>query len=202
MKESVKTYEINDDDLLFVVDMQRDFIDGALGSEEAKAIVPNVKTLVDRFVMKKCKIVLTQDSHNIYNDLSIEGRRIPKHCIVRSSGWGIDDSIISSMQGYEAAVVQKSSFMVEDPASLDGNQVTGNIKRIFICGLCTDICVVSNALALRSVFPDREIICVEDCCAGTSKAAHDAALIVMRSCLIDVTVLENVKCIMKGKVLK
>lgn len=202
MKEPSKTYEIEDGDLLFVVDMQRDFIDGVLGSKEAKAIVPNVKALVDRFVMKKREIVLTQDTHAIYNKSFVEGRRIPGHCIVRSSGWGIDDTLVASLLNYEAKVVNKNSFMVKDPQALNGNQIKGDIQRIFICGLCTDICVVSNALALRSIFDDREVICVEDCCAGTSKAAHEAALTVMRSCLIDITKLEDVKCIIKGKVLK
>lgn len=179
------------DDMLLVVDMQHDFISGVLGSPEAQAIVPRVANLVELFDKTPARILFTKDSHvRTTYESSIEGQRIPMHCLASSEGAGIDDRIIAALTG-NPAIVYKSSFgRLWDERDFAGRP---DPIRLFVCGLCTDICVVSNALILRALLPCTSIFCVEDCCAGTSKEAHDAALTVMKSCLINMTTLEELE---------
>lgn len=194
-----REYTIRDTDILFVIDMQKDFIDGALGSKDAMDIVPNVKTLIDRFRVCNRKVVLTMDTHSGW-EITIEASRISAHCIQPSSGWGIYDSIAKSAgTGRNVMYIKKEGFMADMKKFVDEEKIMRDVERIFICGLCTDICVVSNALALRKMCPSNEIVCVTDCCAGTSVEAHQAALTVMRSCLVDTTTLDKVHCIAEVK---
>lgn len=172
------------------IDLQDDFITGALGSEEAQKIIP--------YIMQKLKdnkyeyYYMTQDTHNKnYLIETLEGKMLPiPHCIEGTDGWYFNDDILELMPiGYR--IIEKNTF--------GGLGLGDNLKYTFsnkwinekdavieICGLCTDVCVVSNALLLRAYFPDARIICDAKACAGTSPEAHKAALQVMKSCQIEV----------------
>lgn len=182
--------------VLVVVDMQADFVVGSLGSDAAKAIVPKVVELMDAF--EPCRIVLTRDTHHEDYLKTLEGRMLPvEHCVEGTPGHDVVEDVmlaflrnscedvaqIGDAMQVCARVVDKSSFgSLRLPTVMD-------VYRdgvIHVCGLCTDICVVSNALILRAAFPNTPIVCHADCCAGTSREAHEAALTVMRSCQIDV----------------
>lgn len=180
---------------LFVVDMQYDFIDGSLGSDRAKNIVlPNVaKKLEECINDENYQIFFTMDTHHEDYLNTLEGKKLPvKHCIHCSDGWLIHKDL------KEIVVSQKDDHNLMKPYYLMKNTFgMCNINKVFvdfdeykdeieICGLCTDICVISNALILRAYFPDTKITCIEKCCGGTSDEAHKAALEVMRSCQIDV----------------
>jgi len=170
--------------VLIVVDMQRDFICGALGSPQAQAVVSPIARLTGQYRENGWRIIYTADTHSAaeFEDrLSEEGARIPRHCVKGEDGWRIVDELSPDP---DEPVVEKESF-----GSLDLAGVIGHIGReviIELCGVCTDICVASNALGLRASFPANRIAVLSDCCAGSSEQAHQAALTVMRSCLIDI----------------
>ena len=176
--------------LLIVIDMQNDFISGSLGRKAAEVIVPAVANKVNKYFENKDSVIYTQDTHdkNYFNTL--EGKKLPiEHCIYETEGWNIDSRVMP--QTNEAVnVIKKKTFGYYDweeyfMFSFAHNE-DDNIEEIEICGLCTDICVVSNALILRALFPNVVIKCDSSCCAGTSDEAHEAALRVMRSCQIEV----------------
>ena len=184
--------KISDTDILVCVDMQRDFIDGALGSKAAQGIVPHVCCLLRAFKKADSKILLTQDVHPVRDTYpTIESLRVPTHCIKNTEGAGINSEIFLTIADYEdCRVYSKAGFMFKDwQYEVDPSKET----RIFICGLVTDICVVSNALALRSINPCTPMYCVADCCAGLTPDKHKAALDVMQSCLIDIVTLDDIE---------
>jgi len=180
-----------DKKVLFVIDMQNDFIDGSLGSDEACKIVPNVVNLIKNW--KDNFIFYTLDTH--YNNYmqTLEGRKLPvEHCIKLTDGWNLNKDIKKAIDEYPNQFVkrfEKNTFGSLEMIRHAGLYIWENVNsndEIYICGLCTDICVLSNALLLRAQFPNLKIVCYSDCCAGTSKEAHEAALMVMRSNQIDV----------------
>lgn len=182
-------------DFLIVIDMQNDFIDGSLGSEDAQAIVPKVENLIKLFHEKTARanspdrIVYTLDTHRQNYLDTLEGKKLPvRHCIQNTAGQCLPDNLVALMDEYRATPLIKTTFGTLDFPCLDDSLDRGDGKdiTIYICGLCTDICVVSNALILRAKFPNHRIVCVQDCCAGTSREAHEAALRVMESCQINV----------------
>ena len=164
---------------LVVIDMQNDFIDGALGTPEAQAILPNVVKKVQEYQKNKDQVIFTQDTHleNYLNTL--EGKKLPiPHCIAGTPGHDIPECLNTN----RCVEVMKStfgSFYVQEV-------VYEYTESIEIVGLCTDICVISNALILKTAFPNIEIKVDSSCCAGTTPEAHEAALTVMRSCQIEV----------------
>ena len=165
---------------LIVVDMQNDFVTGSLGTKEAQDIVPNVIDKVDEYWSNNDEIIFTMDTHSNDYLMTLEGINLPvKHCIKYTGGWGI----IDQLNIYIYDVVYKSTFgyLWEDEISYD-DQITS----IELCGLCTDVCVISNALILRTMFPNTKIIVDSSCCAGTTPEKHKYALEVMKSCGIDV----------------
>jgi nicotinamidase-related amidase len=166
---------------LIVIDMQNDFIYGPLGTEEARAIVPNVKKKIEEYRDRGDNVWFTMDSHfNDYFDTH-EGRYLPvEHCRFGTAGWAIINDIPS--YGHERTC--KSTFGV----SWWGFGCLQNIvdTQIELVGVCTDICVVSNALMLRSTHPELDITVDASCCAGTTPEMHKAALAVMKSCHIDI----------------
>ena len=174
--------------ILLVVDVQKDFIDGALGSEAAQKVLPAIKDYVEKFrkYRENCdKIIFTQDTHCVYDSSKrIEMQRVPKHCIADTIGSAIMIPIAAN-----DTVYQKDSFMMDFDdiekfrSYLDACRGESEIE---IIGYCTDICVISNALLLRKMFPYTPITIIENLCAGTSEEAHKAALTVAKSCLIDV----------------
>lgn len=160
--------------LLVVVDMQRDFVDGALGSEAARKIVPAVQALV----AEADEVVYTQDTHEENYLDTHEGKFLPvPHCIRGTEGHEILPEVFRA----GARVFEKSTF---GSASLAGYAV--RYDEITLCGVCTDICVVSNALLIRAFAPEAGVRVAASACAGTSPEAHQAALLTMKSCQIEI----------------
>lgn len=181
--------------ILFVIDMQNDFIDGSLGNEDAKNIVPNVVKIIDEFHKNHSNDMLfyTLDGHcDNYLD-TLEGKKLPiKHCIIGSYGNMLNKEVREAINKYPHYLVKcfyKKTFgslnMVKEATNYLWDNIDSN-DEIFVCGLCTDICVISNILLLRAQFPNIKITCYKDGCAGTSKEAHESALNIMRSCQIDI----------------
>ena len=164
---------------LIVVDMQVDFISGSLGSELAVAIVPNVLEKVKEF---DGKVIFTRDTH--FDDYmnTQEGKKLPvPHCIKDSEGWQICDEL----KPYVDIVVDKLTFgSIELPKLLEG--FGEPIERIELCGLCTDICVISNAMVLKAAFPEVPIRVDSACSAGVTVESHNTALNAMRAVQIEV----------------
>lgn len=186
---------------LFVIDMQNDFIDGSLGSDDAKRIVPNVVKLIKNWGNDKDHAIwYTYDTHYEHNTLvtpkyetTLEGKMLPVvHCIKNAPGWQINEYVIDEIAKRKS--ICDRAFIKETFGSIDmmheaAKYLWENAKsddEIHVCGLCTDICVISNALLLRAKFPNLHIYVHENCCAGTSKEAHEAALTIMKSCQIEV----------------
>lgn len=171
---------------LVVIDMQNDFIDGALGTPEAVAIVENVKNKIRSY--PKENVYATRDTHYEFYLDTQEGRNLPvPHCIKDTEGWQIRPDIAELI--YDEHIVDKPTFGSTKLAKLmtifDQNEKEG--IEIELVGLCTDICVVSNALCLKASLPEVPIYCDASCCAGVTPAKHEAALETMRSCQIYVT---------------
>lgn len=164
--------------LLIVVDMQNDFIDGALGTPEAIKIVDNVKAKIQQYASEDdTLIVFTRDSHDSNYLETHEGKLLPiEHCIVGTHGWKIAAGLEVPNCGY----VNKTTFGWLHWSSFS------SADKIEIIGLCTDICVVSNALILRAKYPESDITVDASCCAGSAPEKHKAALEVMKSCHINV----------------
>ena len=180
-----------------VVDMQNDFISGVLGSKAARRIVPKVAEEIAKG--GSCLYVCTMDTHGSSERLmrdspdSLEHLRLPDHCVEGTPGAEIEPRIASAIRRCGAAAVYSHKNTFADMQYLARDILKflpaspGKDDLIEIYGLCTDICVISNALLLRSCFPDVPIVVRSGLCAGTSAKAHRAALTVMKSCLIDVT---------------
>ena len=169
---------------LVVVDMQKDFVDGALGSVDAVAIVPGVVEKIKSF---DGEIFITLDTHFDNYPETAEGKKLPVlHCIKGTDGWQLDKNVASALADREYTAVEKPTFgSLELPRLIEAAS-DGDDFSIEIIGLCTDICVVSNALVLKANFPEMPIAVDSACCAGVTAQAHDAALATMRSCQIDV----------------
>lgn len=161
---------------LIVIDMQNDFIDGALGTKEAQAIVSNVKKKIKEYKDRGDEIIFTRDTHqNDYLNTN-EGLHLPiEHCIEGTYGWQIADGLEIDNCKY----IDKPSF---GWTHWDKH----SFEDIELVGLCTDICVVSNALILKATFPNAKISVDASCCAGVTPETHKAALITMQMCQINV----------------
>ena len=169
-------------DVLIVVDMQNDFIDGALGSGEAVAIVEPVREKLAAF---DGAVYFTRDTHEAdYLDTQ-EGRKLPvPHCIRGTHGWEICDALAPYAE--KACVIDKPTFGSVTLASLLADELGEAMGSITLVGLCTDICVISNAMLLKAAFPEREIAVDAACCAGVTPESHQNALNAMRMCQITV----------------
>ena len=166
--------------LLIVVDMQNDFITGSLGTSEAQAIVPKVKAKIEEYKANGDDIIFTRDTHSANYLESQEGKLLPvKHCINGTWGWIIADEVNYP----EYKHINKPTFGCK---FLEHYIDEDDIRQIELVGLCTDICVVSNALILKAMFPEILIIVDANCCAGTTPRKHAAALETMKSCQIAV----------------
>ena len=166
--------------LLIVVDMQNDFITGSLGTPEAQAIVPNVKAKIEEYKANGDEIIFTRDTHSADYLESQEGKRLPvKHCIKGTWGWIVADEVNYP----EYYCINKHSFGYDHWDSWISEK---EIYQIELVGLCTDICVVSNALILKAMHPEVFMVVDASCCAGTTPQRHVAALETMKSCQIAV----------------
>lgn len=170
--------------ILVVVDMQKDFIDGALGTKEAVSIVDRV---ADKIKAHNGLIFATLDTHfENYLETS-EGRMLPvKHCIRGTDGWQLDEKIAAELSRKDYTPVEKVTFGSVDLPKLIKDTCGDEDFSIELVGLCTDICVVSNALVLKANFPESTIKVDAGCCAGVTPSAHEAALATMKSCQIEI----------------
>lgn len=169
---------------LVVVDMQKDFVDGALGTKEACAIVPAAVKKIRDF---DGKIFATFDTHYENYMETAEGRKLPvPHCIKDTEGWQLDRNIAAALAKKKFTPVEKLTFGSVDLPGFIRKDADGEEFTIELIGLCTDICVISNALLLKANFPEAAIAVDEKCCAGVTPVKHDAAIETMRSCQIDI----------------
>lgn len=164
---------------LIVVDMQVDFITGSLGSNMACAIVSNVVERVKNF---DGKVIFTRDTHQNNYLKTQEGKKLPvEHCIKDTPGWNICDEL----KPYANEIVDKVTFgSVELPDII--KQYGEEIEEIELCGLCTDICVISNAMILKAAFPEVTLKVNSKCCAGVSEESHNTALEAMKAVQIEI----------------
>lgn len=169
---------------LIVVDMQKDFVDGALGTKEAVAIVDNVAEKIKNF---DGEIFVTYDTHfEDYMETS-EGRNLPvPHCIKDTEGWQLNEKVSEALKDKEYTAIEKITFGSVDLPDFVEERTEGENFSAELIGLCTDICVVSNALLLKANFPEAEISVDSSCCAGVTPETHEAALTTMKMCQIKV----------------
>ncbi len=169
-------------DILVVVDMQNDFIDGALGSPEAPEIVEGINALVRDF---SGRVIFTRDTHGEDYMNTQEGRKLPvAHCIRDTHGWQITDGITIPVG---ADIIDKPTFgSVELAKLLTDLDKRDPILSVTLVGLCTDICVISNAMLVKAALPEIAVRVVGDLCRGVTPASHDTALAAMRSCQIEI----------------
>lgn len=165
---------------LVVVDVQKDFVDGALGTPEAQAIIPRVKEKIAEYRVNGGKVIFTRDTHQKSYLETNEGKHLPvEHCIEGTDGWQVYEGLTES----DSVILNKPTFgylgwrkYIKDDEEL----------QIELIGLCTDICVVSNALILKATFPEATIVVDSTACAGVTPASHEAALNAMKMCQIEV----------------
>ena len=174
--------------VLVIVDMQNDFIDGALGTKEAQAILPKV---IEKAKESYGEIVLTMDTHDKDYLKTQEGTLLPiEHCIKKTSGGCVPDVLFHALLDNEA---WSSTFEKKTFGSVDlgeylriKSKTACHIDEIVLVGLCTDICVISNALLLKAFLPEAKITVDAACCAGVTPESHANALAAMKMCQINV----------------
>ena len=178
--------------VLIVVDMQNDFVSGSLGTSEAQAIVRNVAWKIEKLKSEGYEVIFTRDTHlENYLETS-EGKKLPvEHCIRYTWGW----EIVNELNTENCIIIDKPTFgyngwefmlseVLVDKNS--GKAASEDPEKIELIGLCTDICVVSNALILKALYPDADITVDASCCAGVTPESHNAALTTMKMCQINV----------------
>ena len=168
-------------DILIVVDMQNDFIDGALGTKEAVSIVPNVLSLVKSHTGR---VIFTKDTHSPDYLSTSEGKNLPvEHCIKGTNGW----EICPALREYAKEIIEKPTFgSLLLAEQLKEENEKDPIGKITLVGLCTDICVISNTLLLKATFPEAQISVVSSACAGVTPESHENALNAMKMCQITI----------------
>ncbi len=193
--------------VFIVVDMQNDFVDGALGTPEAQAIVNKVADQIRARANKDTILLVTKDTHNTNYMETLEGKNLPvAHCIKNTYGWelapAIQEAIYDTRDKYfgfdsyfpyvadhivckptfGSMDLQNLLFVIDD---MTGTQ-SGEIAEITLCGLCTGICVLSNAILCKATMPEVPIKVIEDCCACVTPASHQTALDAMKLCQIEI----------------
>ncbi|MBR2991657.1 MAG: cysteine hydrolase [Solobacterium sp.] len=170
------------ENVLIVIDMQNDFVDAALGTPEAVQSVPEVvKAIKDPYYDR---VIAAMDTHEESYLMTLEGKYLPVvHCVEDTEGWRINPDVKKALEERRARIIRKptfGSFTLQEALS------EANPAEVTFCGLCTDICVVSNALMARAAMPNTEMRVLAKACAGTTPENHEAALKVMKSCQINV----------------
>lgn len=161
---------------LIVVDMQKDFIDGALGTKEAVAIVENVKKKIAEYQAAGAEIIFTRDTHQADYLNTNEGKHLPvEHCIEGTDGWKI-------AEGLEVP----GAIYIDKPTFGYLNWADYKLEEVEMVGLCTDICVVSNALIIKANYPEIRVTVDASCCAGVTPESHNAALTTMKMCQVEI----------------
>lgn len=161
--------------------MQNDFIDAALGTAEAVAILPKVKEKIDLYRKNGDTVVFTRDTHGENYMDTLEGKNLPvPHCISGSDGWQINSTLDVS----DSVIIDKPTFgsfiLAEYVSSLP------DLEKIEIIGLCTDICVISNAMLIKAKLPEIPLLVDSSCCAGVTPESHQNALNAMKMCQIEI----------------
>ena len=187
------------------VDVQKDFIDGALKNEQAIEVTPKIVEFAKNCAADPdCRLYATRDTHDKTDTLpesadgtipekdvgyltTLEGKRLPvEHCIELTDGWMIDNRLMEVLDG-KCTFVNKPTFGSFDLAEIIKEDFeTDKLDEIVLCGFCTDICCISCGLLLRAKFPNTKITVMKDLCAGVTPVTHDAALKIMQMCQIDV----------------
>jgi nicotinamidase-related amidase len=172
--------------ILLVIDMQKDFITGALGTKEAEEIVSKVRDKISEYKNMGNPVIFTRDTHaENYLDTE-EGRNLPVvHCIEGTPGW----ELASELEAADSLVVNKPSFgslklaeLIKEKYVRDGAEQ----PELELVGICTDICVISNAMILKASFPEAKISVDASCCAGVTPQSHANALEAMKMCHIKI----------------
>ena len=165
---------------LIVIDMQNDFVTGVLGSKEAVAVLPNVKKKIDAYMAAGDEVIFTRDTHEENYLETNEGRHLPvPHCVKGTEGW----QVVKEIDCPDCKHIDKPTFgYIHWSEQFKDSRISG----IEIIGVCTDICVISNALILKAVFPEIDIIVDASCCAGVTPETHRAALTAMKACQVNV----------------
>ncbi len=170
---------------LIVVDVQNDFVDGSLGTAEAQAMIPQ---LMDKLESFEGIVFMTRDTHPVNYLETQEGKNLPvEHCIKGTEGW----ELIPVLEEYR----KENNIIVYDKPTFGSTALADDMKKLYdegkvesveLVGLCTDICVISNALLLKAAMPELPVYVDASCCAGVTPEKHSAALEVMRSCQVNV----------------
>lgn len=169
--------------LLVVVDMQKDFIDGSLGTKEAEGIVERVIAEIGTYQVED--IFATRDTHTADYLETQEGKKLPVvHCVKGTVGWEIDKRVKEALKG--AKVIDKPTFGSKELAEEIAKLALKEEIEVTLVGLCTDICVVSNALLIKAYLPEVPVKVIASCCAGVTKESHMAALTTMKMCQVEV----------------
>lgn len=162
---------------LIVIDMQNDFVGGVLGTPEARAIVPNVKKKIQEHYKRGDKIIFTRDTHHKDYLNTPEGQKLPVvHCLENSYGW----QIVGGLEVPGCYYIDKPTF---GWANWQNVPLCDDVEAI---GVCSDICVVSNAILIKTMYPNVNMVVDASCCAGSTPERHKAALEIMKSCQINV----------------
>lgn len=166
-------------DVLLVIDLQNDFVDGALGNKGNDKIVKPIESLVENF---DGEVIFTRDTHDENYLESLEGSHLPvKHCIKNSKGWQI------KIDTKNHKIIDKPSFgsyeLVEYLKKLNEK---GKIENIYMVGICTDICVLSNAILIKNALLNTEVTVIEDLCKATNEKNHKIAIEAMKSCQVNI----------------
>ncbi len=174
---------------LVVVDMQNDFIDGALGTSEALDIVDKVRKKINEYRDSDDMVVFTRDTHGEDYLETQEGKRLPiPHCIKNTEGW----EIIPALDTGDSVVIDKPSFGSEELVGiLKDTDKKAALESIELIGVCTDICVISNAILIKSGLPEIRVMVDPSCCAGVTPQSHETALKAMEMCQIDINTNER-----------
>ena len=166
-----------------IIDMQNDFIDGALGTKEAQAVVPRIEAKIvasKKDTSVSTDLIFTQDTHGENYLDTQEGQKLPvPHCIKDTKGWNICRQLLPYT--LFATILEKPTF-----GSTDLIAETAEYDRIVLMGVCTNICVISNAMLLKAFYPEKEIFVDASCCAGVTPESHARALEAMKMCQIDI----------------
>ena len=169
--------------LLLVIDMQNDFIDGALGTAEAVAMLPRALEEIKKY--PAADIIATRDTHAPNYMDTQEGKNLPvPHCIRGTQGWEMNGEVQAAVG--DAEIIDKPTFGSKILAERLADIAEKEELEITLIGLCTDICVVSNALMIKAFLPETKVSVIADCCAGVTPATHSAALETMKMCQINV----------------
>lgn len=168
---------------LIVVDMQNDFIIGTLGTKEAENIIANVTKKIKEF---DGEVIYTRDSHDEGYLTTNEGKNLPVvHCIKESSGWQLHPQIDELRKSMKSRIFDKPTFgSLELAMELAKENEENKIDRIEFCGICTDICVISNVMLCKAFLPEVEILVDSACCAGVTPKSHQTALEAMKACQV------------------